>query len=78
MLTRDFGYEDAVYEANSSSNADIREQQVSNHGHAHRIDYVFAKGRTFSASRDVNYQAYDGDGHYISDHKADFALIGRR
>jgi hypothetical protein len=78
VMTRDFGYDDAVYVANNSSNADIREQQTSNHGHSHRIDYIFAKGRTLSASRDVHYEAYKGDRHFISDHKGDFALIGRR
>ncbi len=78
LLTNDFGYVDAVYESNKTSNADIREQQRSNHGRPHRIDYIFAQADVVSASRDTHYEAYAGDSHYISDHKADYALLTPR
>jgi hypothetical protein len=74
-MTRDFRYLDAVYEANSTSNADIREQQRSRRGRPHRIDYVFVRGHVMAASRDVRYSARYGSPRFISDHKGDFAHV---
>ncbi len=75
VITDEFGYKDAVYEANSTSNADLKEQATSKDGRPKRVDYIFAKPRIVNASRDVTYNAKKGDPGYISDHKGDWALI---
>jgi Ca2+-binding RTX toxin-like protein len=78
ILTRDFGYRDAVYVANSTSDADLEEQARSRAGRPMRIDYIFARPTVIDASRDITYTADEGDSNYISDHRGNWAVVELR
>lgn len=75
VLTRRFGYKDAVYVANSTSDADLAEHARSRAGKPMRIDYVFAKPTVVAAARDARYSADVGDPNYVADHRANYAIV---
>ncbi|HEX2050970.1 MAG TPA: calcium-binding protein [Actinomycetota bacterium] len=75
VVTRRFGYQDAVYVANSTSDADLAEHARSRAGKPMRIDYVFAKPAVVAAARDARYSADVGDPNYVADHRANYAIV---
>jgi hypothetical protein len=75
ILTHEFGYRDAVFAANRTSDEDLEEQARSRDGKPMRIDYIFARPKVVRASRDIGYTADKGDSNYISDHRGNWALV---
>jgi hypothetical protein len=72
VLTEQNGFADAVFDRHGGSDESLAAQTRN----GKRIDYIFARGTTFRASHDVDYEARPGDPDYYSDHRLLWALVG--
>lgn len=72
VLTEQNSLADAVFQRHGGSNESLAAQTRN----GKRIDYIFARGTTFRASHDVDYEAQPGDPDFYSDHRLLWALVG--
>ena len=77
ITSRPNSYHDAVYTTHRSSPEDFVEQITNRSGNKRRIDYIFARPTIYLASRSVDYNEEMFTPGFISDHKYDYALVGR-
>lgn len=77
ITSRANSYHDAVYTIHRSSPEDFVEQITNRSGNERRIDYIFAKPTIYRASRSIDYNEEMFTPGFISDHKYDYALVGR-
>ena len=70
-------FNDAVLAAHGESPKAFLRQISNRKGDPHRIDYIFATGEVYAAGRSVDYMAPRFTPRFFSDHKYDYALIGR-